>query len=72
MRRSPPSCLDLTDPSFTPRSPMGAFSSNLDSHCLPTWLTERRSEVEQSPRLSRQADKDPGVRGPPDSPGLNL
>lgn len=53
---------DLTDPSLTPDSPMGTFSSNLDSHCLPTRLTERRSEVEQPPSLSGQADKkDPWV-----------
>lgn len=53
---------DLADPSLTPDSPTGAFPSNLDSHCLPTRLTERRSGVEQPPLLSGQADG-PGPRG---------
>lgn len=53
---------DLADPSLTPDSPTGAFLSNLDSHCLPTQLTERRSGVEQPPLLSGQADG-PGLWG---------
>lgn len=59
---------DLADPSLTPDSPTGAFPSNLDSHCLPTRLTERRSGVEQPSLLSGQADG-PGPRGSR-TPGL--
>lgn len=43
---------DLADRSLTSDSPTGAFPSNLDSHCLLTRLTKRRSKVELPPLLS--------------------